>query len=448
MTEPRRVDSWPLVSVCIPVRNGARELPYTLANLLQHSTYPGPVEVVIGDHGSQDRTAELLAEWPAVRRIPVEYRGPNRSAVRNRVLAEARGEIALIMDHDILVSEDWITTHVRLHREHPGALIAGMTFGAEFMRADIDSFLAQLELPHIQRSHAFMAATAELADPRVHRNLLGAHPEEPIDAGQEVAPWRFFWSSNLSARISDVREVGGFDEGYEGWGIEDDDFALRFRHRGKRLLFSREAWAFHVPHPANLGANLMSWRRNARIMFKKHPSRELEYFLLHNREVAAGTRGLERQLRRLGVIDLEAAVAEAAARLAPPRGRRLCYLARDVSDARRLGATDALVPYGPLSAGPWPEAGIRCWSLLGAITPFEAGELDETVLLVDALLLIERPLLVMMLCEVARVSRHVTFVLGPASRTTTFEPAVATVRELAGLMNLRGSSWITDSPPP
>jgi hypothetical protein len=31
---------------------------------------------------------------------------------------------------------------------------------------------------------------------------------------------------------------------------------------------------------------------------------------------------------------------------------------------------------------------------------------------------------------------------GPASRSTSFEPAVAIVRELAGLMNLRGSSWI------
>jgi hypothetical protein len=159
--------------------------------------------------------------------------------------------------------------------------------------------------------------------------------------------------------------------------------------------------------------------------------------------VASGTRGLERQLRRIGGIDLEAAVADAEGRLAPPRGRRLCYLARDVSDAGRLGATDTLVPYRPMSAGPWSAAGIRCWSLLGIYTPFEANEIDETVLLVDALLMIERPVLVGMLCEVARVSRDVTFVLGPASRTTTYEPAVATVREIAGLVNLRGSSWIT-----
>jgi glycosyltransferase involved in cell wall biosynthesis len=56
------VDSLPFVSVCIPVRNGAKELPSTLANLLQHSSYRGKVEVVIGDHGSHDGTAELLAE--------------------------------------------------------------------------------------------------------------------------------------------------------------------------------------------------------------------------------------------------------------------------------------------------------------------------------------------------------------------------------------------------
>lgn len=443
VTESPRVDSLPFVSVCIPVRNGAKELPYTLTNLLRHSTYPGRVEVVIGDHGSQDRTAELVAEWPTVRRIPVEYRGPNRSMVRNRILVEARGEIVLFIDHDILVSDDWIATHVRLHQQFPGTLVAGMTFGKDFLRTDVDRFLAQLELSHIQTSHALLTATDSLADARVHRDLLGGRAEEPVDAGQEVAPWRFFWTCNVSARMSDIREVDGFDEAYQGWGLEDDDFAMQFRTRGKRMLFSREAWAFHVPHPVEMGSNLMSWRRNSRIMFKKHPSREFEYFLLHGREVTAGTRHLERQLRRACQIDLAAAAADAAARLVPPRGRRLCYLARDVRDAVCLGATDALLPYQPLSAGPWSEAGVRCWSLLGVYTPFEAGEIDETVLLVDALLLIERTVLVGVLCEVARVSRHVTFVLGPASRTTIYEPAVGTVREIAGLMNLRDSSWIT-----
>lgn len=440
------MESLPFVSVCIPVRNGAKELPHTLSNLLHHSTYPGRVEVVIGDHGSYDGTAAMLARWSGVRRIPVEYRGPNRSFVRNRILAEARGELALFIDHDVLVSDDWIATHVRLHREIPGALVAGMTFGKDFLRADVDPFLSRLELSHIGRSHALLTSTDGLADARAHPDLLGARAGEPIDAGQEVAPWRFFWTCNVSARISDVREVGGFDEAYQSWGLEDDDFALRFRERGKRLLFSREAWAFHVPHPVDLGGNLMSWRRNARLLFKKHPSRELECFLLYNREVTAGSRGLERQLRRVLAIDLEAAVAEAAARLPPPRGRRLCYLAREAGDAARLGATDAFVPYRPLSAGPWTEAGVRCWSLLGSLTPFEAGELDETVLLVDALLLIERPLLTGLLCEVARISRQVTFVLGPASRAPTFEPALATVRELAGLLNLRASSWLPAAP--
>ena len=440
------MESLPFVSVCIPVRNGAKELPHTLSNLLDHSTYRGRVEIVIGDHGSYDGTAAMLSRWPAVRRIPVEYRGPNRAFVRNRILAEARGELALFIDHDVLVSDDWIATHVRLHREVPGALVAGMTFGKDFLRADVDPLLARLELSHIGRSHALLTATDGLADARAHPDLLGARTGEPIDAGQEVAPWRFFWTCNVSARMSDVREVGGFDEAYQGWGLEDDDFALRFRQRGKRLLFSREAWAFHVPHPVDLSGNLMSWRRNARLLFKKHPSREFECFLLHGREVPAGSRGIERQLRRVLAIDLEAAVAEAAERLAPPRGRRLCYLARDAGDAVRLGATDALVPYGPLSAGPWTESGVRCWSLLGSLTPFEPGELDETVLLVDALLLIERPLLIGMLCEVARISRHVTFVLGPASRAPTFEPALATVRELAGLLNLRASSWLPAAP--
>lgn len=436
----------PLVSVCIPVRNGARELPHTLRNLLDRGTWPPDrLEVLVGDHGSDDGTAEVLARWPSVRRIPVPYRGPHRATVRNRLLREAGGAIVLFLDHDVLASDALVATHARLHREHPGSLVIGQTFGKDFLRADIDALVAGLDLDHIERSAEALRTTEGLGDPRSTPEMLGRCPGEPIDATRELAPWRYTWTCNLSARREDIDACGGFDEGYRGWGVEDDDFGLAFYRAGRRLLYSREAWAFHVPHPADTAGNLLSWRRNARRMFLKHPCRDFEYYLadaLHGREMAAAKVRTERAIHRLLLSPIGGAVDVARRALGPPRGRRLLCFARSAEHAQALGATDALLPHAPADARPWDEGGVQCTSLLGSALPHADGEIDEAVVLLDGLVLLDEPLLARVAVELARVAKRLSLVSGPAD-----PEELAALRRLFSRVRFEQGAAMSDQQP-
>ena len=78
------------------------------------------------------------------------------------------------------------------------------------------------------------------------------HParEGPPRAGvRRTADYEMFWSLSFAARRGTFLDrVGGFDEGYAGYGAEDTDFAFRARRAGVPLGWAGGAAAFHQHH--------------------------------------------------------------------------------------------------------------------------------------------------------------------------------------------------------
>lgn len=79
-----------------------------------------------------------------------------------------------------------------------------------------------------------------------------AHPvrETPPLAGvRRTTRYEVFWSLSFAVRRATFLErVGGFDEGYAGYGAEDTDFAFRARRAGVPLGWVGGAAAFHQHH--------------------------------------------------------------------------------------------------------------------------------------------------------------------------------------------------------
>jgi hypothetical protein len=67
-------------------------------------------------------------------------------------------------------------------------------------------------------------------------------------ADGSTLPHHLFWSLNFACIGRTFGHIGGFDEGYKGYGGEDTDFAFRARHRGVPLV-GNAAMAFHQYHP-------------------------------------------------------------------------------------------------------------------------------------------------------------------------------------------------------
>ena len=99
------------VSVIICTYNRADSLRRTLAAITDPSISSGlNAEVIVVDNGSTDNTASVV-QGSAQTNLPVRYvleKQQGQSRARNRGMAEARGEIIVFTDDDVLPARDWL----------------------------------------------------------------------------------------------------------------------------------------------------------------------------------------------------------------------------------------------------------------------------------------------------------------------------------------------------
>ena len=102
----------PAVTVSILTYNGERYLERILS-AVEDQDYAGPVEVLVVDSGSTDRTLEIVRRHPGVRlhEIPNSEFGHGRT--RNLVAQLAEGEFVAYLTHDAVpLGRDWLTSLV------------------------------------------------------------------------------------------------------------------------------------------------------------------------------------------------------------------------------------------------------------------------------------------------------------------------------------------------
>jgi N-acetylglucosaminyl-diphospho-decaprenol L-rhamnosyltransferase len=88
----------------------------------------------------------------------------------------------------------------------------------------------------------------ELANARA---AAGSRPVPPTGALVREPRVELFWSLSFAVRPAVHARVGGFDEGYVGYGAEDTDYAFRARAAGCPLHWVGGAWAYHQHHPVS-----------------------------------------------------------------------------------------------------------------------------------------------------------------------------------------------------
>jgi GT2 family glycosyltransferase len=222
------------VSVVLPCWNARATLARALEALAAQDVAPGTFEVVIVDDGSTDDTAAVARQ--AATPFPLRViRQPNRglAAARNAGAALATGEILLFLDPDVFADPGLVAAHLRHYRGTPERLaVQGRTI------PDPDALVT-----------LFMQSTHCLPDLTVRRR-------------EDLSPFHVV-GRNFSIHRTSFEALGGFDEGFVGYGWEDVEFALRFRRAGGRIRYDPEALGIHH-HPLTLDAAVNRQRQNGR----------------------------------------------------------------------------------------------------------------------------------------------------------------------------------------
>jgi glycosyltransferase involved in cell wall biosynthesis len=134
----------PLVSVIVPVRNGARFLREALDSAVLNGY--APIDVVVLDGRSTDGSAEIARSYPGVRVIV--QAGHGLSDAWNTGLDAARGELIAFLDSDDVWFPGKLADQVAYLRDHPEALGVlghavffaepGVTVRGRFGRSDLE----------------------------------------------------------------------------------------------------------------------------------------------------------------------------------------------------------------------------------------------------------------------------------------------------------------------
>lgn len=105
----------PLVSVVIAVRNGERYLAAAIASVLAQEYRP--LEIIVVDGRSDDRTAAIARSFASVRYVLQSSAGVANAY--NLGIAMAAGELVAFLSHDDLWTPDKLRRQVAYLLEHP-----------------------------------------------------------------------------------------------------------------------------------------------------------------------------------------------------------------------------------------------------------------------------------------------------------------------------------------
>ena len=204
-------------SVVIPTYNRSRQMLQALESLRAQTQPAANFEVVVVVDGSTDDTLLLLEEYatPYALRV-IQQKNAGASAARNRGVAEAQGEIILLIDDDIVLTSDVVSEHLQAHQSQRDIVGVG-----------------QLVLE--PRSDAGWFAQGIVRSWERHYREL--------NEGRRPPGWRDCYGGNLSVRRDRYLAVGGFPEDIRR--TNDIAFALRLVEQGSEVVYLQAAVAHH-----------------------------------------------------------------------------------------------------------------------------------------------------------------------------------------------------------
>jgi len=228
----------PLISIIIPVYNGAKPLPKTLDSIFS-SNYPkNKIEIVVVNDGSTDDTLKILKSYP-VKIINLKTNQGKVNAL-NKAIKKAKYDIIISLDDDSLLEKNTLKNLARHFKNKEVGAVAGV-----YRTRSKQKIIEKLQgLEYI--CYGFMRKLQE---------ALGAVLIVP--------------GAVAAYRKQAILDAGGFDNDTM---IEDYDMTIKLHKIGWKVNCDRKAVAW-VCAPQTIRALIgqrTRWFRGGLQIFRKH----------------------------------------------------------------------------------------------------------------------------------------------------------------------------------
>jgi GT2 family glycosyltransferase/FMN phosphatase YigB (HAD superfamily)/tetratricopeptide (TPR) repeat protein len=221
------------VSIIILAHNQLADTRQCLESLERCT--PVAHEIILVDNGSTDGTTEFFRQYAAERkhvRLILNRGNLGFAAGNNQGLAVARGKHVVLLNNDTVVTEGWLERMLTALRRQPQAGLAGPVSNC---------------VSGPQRVSAGYPGLAQL--PCFAAQWSAEHAGETTEAGRLVG-------FCLMMRRAVVEGIGGLDPRFGSGNFEDDDFCIRARLAGFKMIIVRDSFVHHTGGQTFKGAKM------------------------------------------------------------------------------------------------------------------------------------------------------------------------------------------------
>lgn len=286
----------PLISVVIPAFRSGNLILESIESVMAQTFQD--FEVIIVDNNASEETRTAIKT--ALKTYPLKIRSVHEptqgnSSARNRGIREARGKYIALLDDDDQMTPKRLELQFEAIEKNPEASII---HGRINYVAFDGTTIVKSNQPNDIQDWA--------------RTLFWDHPRFSQDPPRSIAPSVSLFSKSLSVKL------GGLDERFNPFFIEDTEFSLRMWEQGPCIEIPAPLVSFRLPSPEFLlkkRENVSNWIQAARNLNLFFSILAKKYYISHSRESKLRFRKIRsRWLRELSQDVLRISDGQAAAR--------------------------------------------------------------------------------------------------------------------------------------
>lgn len=261
------------VTVIIPTCDKGGRLALTLKSLCCQKTCVS-YEILLVDGGKtpSEEANRFLSSLP-LRILRVENRG--RSGNRNVGIKEAKGELLIFCDDDIITEPDFVEAHWQAHQRKKKLMLHGRKKEIPYVRFFQDprdpskGLLKDYQDKKLSERLLSYYITEDDVEHNIEKIRKYGHAQERLEKTVQHmfqmgitrynAPWLAADTANMSISRSFAIEIGMFDErfGFD-WSLEDLEFGYRvYKAGGEFLQSDGKTDGYHLTHARK------GWKKSA-----------------------------------------------------------------------------------------------------------------------------------------------------------------------------------------